>query len=119
MANSEILKDLPTLLSHLSEPQCSGLVELIKSNKSLFADVPSQTHLLKHIDVGVSIQMKQHPYRVKQQVEYMVQHNIAEPSNSAWSSPCLLADEANGEDRICTNFCQVSDKFCRFEITFF
>lgn len=38
----------------------------------------------------------------------MVQHNIVEPSNSAWRSPCLLADKANGEDHFCTDFRKVN-----------
>lgn len=88
--------------------QCLDSIELIESNKTLFADVPSQTHLLtQDIDVGDSQPIKQHPYRVKpdkrrrlkKQVEYMVQHDIAEPSCSAWSSPCLLVGKANGGDR--------------------
>lgn len=115
LLNSEILKDLPACFSHLPELQCSDLVELIESNRILFTDVPSQTNLLEHdIDVGDSQPIKQHPYRLspdkrcrlKQQVEYMVQHDIAEPSCSAWSSPCLLA---NGEDRFCTDFRKVND----------
>ena len=53
LSNSGILKDLP--LSHLPELQCSDLVELIESNRIVFADVPSQTNLLKHDnDVGDS-----------------------------------------------------------------
>lgn len=39
----------------LAKPSClfvSDLVELIESNKRLFVDVPSQTHLFKH-DIGV------------------------------------------------------------------
>lgn len=117
LSNSEILNDLPTYLSRLPEPQqCIDLIELIEFNKSLFADVPSQTNLLQHdIDVGDSPPIKQHPYRVnpdkrrrlKQQVEYMMQHNIAEPSNSAWSSPCLLV-KTNGEDRFCTDFRKIN-----------
>ena len=38
-----------------------------------------------------------------------MQHDIAEPSCSAWSSPCLLANKANGEDRFCTDFRKVND----------
>lgn len=92
------------------------LVQLNESNKTLFADVPSQKHLLKHdIDVDDLWPIKQHLYCVnpdkhcciKQQVEYMVQHGIVEPSCNAWSSPCLLADKANGEDRFCTDFRKV------------
>lgn len=52
LPNSEILQNLPPRLSHLSESQRSNLVELIEAGKTLFSDVPSQTHLLKHdIDV--------------------------------------------------------------------
>lgn len=68
--------------------------ELIESNEALFADVPSQTHLLKHdIDVGDSQPIKQHPYHVntdkrhhhKKQMEDMVQPDITEASSSPWS----------------------------------
>ena len=53
LLNSEILKNVPSHLSHLPELECSDLVELIESNQISFADVPSQTNLLKHdIDVG-------------------------------------------------------------------
>lgn len=52
-------------MTHLSLPQCSDLVELIESNKSLFADAPSQAHLLKHdIDVEDLPPSKQHLYNV-------------------------------------------------------
>lgn len=79
--NSEVFKDqiIPAHLSHLPELQCSDLVELIKLNRMLFADVLSQTQMLKHdIDVG---SFKQHPYQLcldklclMKQVKYMVQH---------------------------------------------
>ena len=105
---------LPTRFSHLSDVQSSDLIEY---NKTLFADVPSRTHLLTHdIDVGDSQPNKQHPcrvkpdkrHRLKKKVEYMVQHDIAEPSCSAWSSPCLLVDKANGENCFCTDFRKVN-----------
>ena len=46
LSNSEIMKDLLARLSHLPELQCSDLVELIESNRILFADVPSQINLI-------------------------------------------------------------------------
>ena len=97
--------------------QCSDLMKLIESNKTLFTDVPSQAHLLtQDIDVGDSQPIKQHPYRgnpdkhrrLKKQVEYMVQHDIAEPSCSAWSLPCLLVGKANCGDCYCTDFQKVN-----------
>lgn len=69
------------------------------------------------VDVGDTLPIKQHPYcvnpekrsRLKQQVQYMLDHNIAEPSWSAWSSPCLLAIKTNGDDRFCTDFRKVNN----------
>lgn len=98
LPNSEILRDLPAHLSHLSELECSDLVELIESNKELFDDVPTQTHLLKHnIDGSDSKPIKQHPYfanpdkcrHLKRQVDYLVQHGITGASCTTWSSLCF------------------------------
>ncbi|KAK0143293.1 Pro-Pol polyprotein [Merluccius polli] len=51
--NSDTLKQLPKLLQHLSEDKCAELVSLVHEFPMLFADTPTQTHLLKHdIDVG-------------------------------------------------------------------
>lgn len=46
--------------------------------------------------------------RLQNQVDYMLAHGIAEPSNSSWSSPCLLADKSDGSDRFCTDFRKVN-----------
>lgn len=60
----------------------------------LFSDVPTQTHVLEHdIDVGSSSPIKQHAYRVnldkrarlQQQVDYMLENGIEEPSCSVGS----------------------------------
>ena len=118
LSNSEALQTLDSCLSHLTESQRGDVVQLVGTNRSLFSDVPTQTCLLKHdIDVGGTKSIKQHPYRVnpekrrrlKKQVDYMLQHDIAEPSCSPWSSPCLLVLKANGEDRFCTDFRKVND----------
>lgn len=80
--------------------------------------MPSQTHVLQNdIDVGDNMPIKQHPYRVnpekrqrlRNQVNYMLSHGIAEPSISSWSSPCLLAIKSDGSDRFCTDFRKVSN----------
>lgn len=41
--------------------------------------------------------IKQHPYRVnpkkreamRKEIDYMLKHDLIEPSNSPWSSPCV------------------------------
>ncbi len=62
-------------------------------------DVPSCTAILQHdIDLGDSPPIKHHAYRVNsdkhhcfnREVEYILEHRIAEPSSSLWSSLCLL-----------------------------
>ena len=73
--------------------------------------------MLQHdIDVGDLPPIKQHPYRVKpnkhlhlqQQVTYMLENGIAEPSSSPWSSLCLLADKSDGSDWFCTDLRKVN-----------
>lgn len=44
--------------------------------------------------------------QMKKEVEYMLQHGIAEPACSSWASPCLLADKADGSD--CADFRKVN-----------
>lgn len=116
-ANSVALQNLPLLLSHLSGSEKADFANLIQSYGSLFGDVPSRTQVLSHdIDVGDARPIKQHPYRVnpdkrsrlKKQVDYMVQHGIAESSSSPWSSPCLLTIKVTGDDRFCTDFRKVN-----------
>lgn len=117
LSNTEALKSLDSRLAHLTASQRGDVFRLVESSESLFADVPSQTNVLSHdIDVEDNKPIKQHPYRVnpdkrcrlKTQVDYMLHHGIAEPSCSAWSSPCILVGKANGEDRFCTDFQKVN-----------
>ena len=56
--------------------------------------------------------MKQHPYRmnlVKQQilreeVQYLLDNDFIEPSQSEWSSPCILVPKPDGTFRMCTDY---------------
>lgn len=45
---------------------------------------------------------------LQEQVDYMVDNGIAEPSCSSWRSPCLLAHKSDGSDQFCTDFRKVS-----------
>ena len=117
LTNSEMLSKLPEFLSYLPPGESGDIQKLIHEFENLFGDVPSQTHVLEHdIDVGTSPPIKQHPYRVnprkrahlQREVEYMLEHNIAEPSASAWSSPCLLVGKSDGSLRFCTDYRRVN-----------
>lgn len=101
LGNSEILKNLDGYLSHL------GPVEYF------FSDVPLETTILEHdIDIGDAKPIKWHAYRVnpekrvllKCEVDYMIEHGIAEPSNGSWSSPCILVPKADKSQRFCSDF---------------
>lgn len=83
----------------------------------LFSDVPGRTSMIKHdIDVGNCPPIKQHPYHVnpqnreimRQEVEYLLKHGLATPSQSPLSSPCLLVPKQDSTFRFCTDYCKVN-----------
>ena len=119
LQNSQILNDLGTKLSHLPLVQRKELAEVITQYREVFPDVPSKTNLIEHdVDVGDSAPIKQHPYRVSpmkkelldKEVQYMLENDIIEESQSNWSSPCILVPKHDGGFRFCTDFRKVNDK---------
>ena len=119
LQNSQILNDLGTKLSHLPSVQRKELAEVITQYREVFPNVPSKTNLIEHdVDVGDSAPIKQHPYRVSpmkkelldKEVQYMLENDIIEESQSNWSSPCILVPEHDGGFRFCTDFRKVNDK---------
>ena len=68
------------------------------------------------VDVGNASPCKQHPYRVNPQkllhlqkeIEYMLENELIEPSDSEWSSPCILVPKPDGSFRFCTDFCKLN-----------
>ena len=119
LQNSQILNDLGTKLSHLPLVQRKELAEVITQYREVFPDVPSKTNLIEHdVDVGDSAPIKQHPYRVSpmkkelldKEVQYMLENDIIEESQSNWSSPCILVPKRDGGFRFCTDFRKINDK---------
>lgn len=117
LRNSEIMLDLNSFLSHLSDSDRGDLITLILSYTNLFSDVPLRTTVIAHdIDVGDPRPIKQHAYRanplkrlqLQKEVRFMVDNGIAEPSFSPWSSPCLLVPKPDGTSRFCTDFRKVN-----------
>ena len=117
LQNSEILKNLPRFLAHLSDSRAKDVQGLIEWCPELFSDVPSQTNVLSHdINVGDHPSIKQHAYRLNptkravmnSEVQYLVDHGLAEPSSSAWSSPCILVPKPDGTFRFCTDYRKVN-----------
>ena len=60
--------------------------------------------------------IKQHPYRtnpvklqqLRNEIEYMLAHDLIEPSQSSSSSPCILVPKGDGTYRFCTDFRKVN-----------
>ena len=44
------------------------------------------------------------------EVQYMLENDIIEESQSNWSSPCILVPKHDGGFRFCTDFRKVNDK---------
>ncbi|TKS65422.1 Retrovirus-related Pol polyprotein from transposon opus [Collichthys lucidus] len=117
LSNSDFMSNVEQHLSYLSPAQQQDVLDLIAAYPTLYGDVPSRTHVLEHdIDVSNHTPIKQHAYRcpydkrklMKKEVAYLVEHGLARPSCSPWSSPCLLAPKSDGTPRFCTDFRRVN-----------
>lgn len=115
--NSEMLVNLPSLLPHLSRDQTRDILQVVRDCSCLFGDVPTRTTVLEHdIDVSGAVPIKQHPYRInavkrsimKQEILYLLEHNLARPSSSPWSSPCILVPKPDSTFRFCTDYRKVN-----------
>jgi transposase InsO family protein len=113
LENSQILKNLDQKLLHLCTTQREQLKELINENKTLFPDVPTRTNKIFHdVDIGDAIPIKQYPYRMnpvkkeylQKEIEYLLENDFIEPSNSSWSSPCVLVPKPDKTFRMCTDY---------------
>ena len=118
LQNSDILHDLDQKLSHLDPDKKHELKQLILEYEHLFPDIPSRTDKIYH-DVDIiegAKPVKQHPYRLhperqqylRKEVKYLLDNDIIEPSQSEWSSPCILVPKSDGTFRMCTDYRKVN-----------
>ena len=117
MNNSEWIRNIDKKVQHLSASQRNDIKQLIHEFQDIFPDSPPKTSWIKHdVDVGDVRPIKQHPYRVNpvkdpamsKEVDYMLKHDIIEPSSSSWSSPCILVAKPDGSNRFVTDFKRVN-----------
>ena len=117
LQNSDILKDLDKKLSHLDQTQSDELQMLILEYKHLFPDIPTRTDQIYHdVDIGGSKPIKQHPcrmnliklQRLREEIQYLLDNDFIEPSQSNWSSPCILVPKPDGTFRMCTDYRKVN-----------
>ena len=117
LKNSDVLVHIDDKLIHLTETQRDDVKGVLDEYPQLFSDVPSRTDVVEHdVDVGDTVPIKQSPYRTNptktkhmdSEIEYMLQNGIVEPSNSAWSSPCILVPKPDKTNRFCTDYRKVN-----------
>ena len=117
LQNSDVLSNLDDKLNHLSEQQRAQVTSLLHDYSHLFSDNPTKTTLIYHdVDVGNASPIKQNPYRMnpikmkhlRDEIAYMLEHDIIEPSDSEWSSPCILVPKPDGSFRFCTDYRKVN-----------
>ena len=113
LKNSEILAKIEEKMRHLDTMQKDELSQLITEYSDLFPDVPTKTTAVYHdVEIGDALPIKQHPYRVnplkldamREEINYMLENDIIEPSNSDFSSPSMLVSKPDGTYRFVTNF---------------
>ena len=117
LENSDILRNLNNKLSHLEPSQQEELKQLIDEYEHLFPDIPTRTDKIHHdVIVEDSKPIKQHPYRMnplkqkylQDEVKYLLENDFIEPSQSNYSSPCILVPKSNGTYKMCTDYRKVN-----------
>ena len=117
LLNSDICKDLDQKLSHLDQTQRDELKMLIFVYEPSFSDIPTRTDQIYHdVDIEVSKPIKQHPYRMnpmklqnlREEVHYLLDNDFIDPSQSDWSSPCILVPKPDGTFCMCTDYRKVN-----------
>ena len=117
LENFDILRNLNSKLSHLEPSQQEELKQLIHEYEHLFPDIPTRTDKIYHdVIVEDSKPIKQHPYRMnplkqkhlQDEVKYLLENDFIEPSQSNYSSPCILVPKSNGIYRMCTDYHKVN-----------
>ena len=117
LENSDILRNLNNKLFHLEPSQQEELKQLIHEYEHLFPDIPTRTDKIYHdVIVEDSKPIKQHPYRMnplkqkylQDEVKYLLENDFIEPSQSNYSSPCILVLKSNGTYRMCTDYHKVN-----------
>ena len=92
--------------------------ELILEYEHLFPDIPTRTDKIYHdVILEDTKPIKQHPYRMnpmkqqclKEEVTYLLENDFIEPSQSNYSSPCILVPKQNGTYRMCTDYRKVNN----------
>ena len=113
-SNSDIIQDLSKYISHLHPDQAKEVSSVLLRYSDVLADKPGHCTIISHDVVLIpgTNPIRLPPYRVPQQkrdkmkkeVDYLLDNNLAVPSCSPWASPCLLVPKEDGQLRLCTDY---------------
>ncbi|XP_030839510.1 uncharacterized protein LOC763830 [Strongylocentrotus purpuratus] len=115
--NSQVMANPAEVLGHLSEQEQHDVIEILCEYPAVCTDKLGCTLRTVHdVDVGDSLPIKQHPYRlnprkkhqVQTELQYMLDCGIVEPSQSCWSSPVVLVPKPDGSQRFCIDYRKVN-----------
>ena len=79
----------------------------------LFPDNQTRTDQICHdVHIEGSKPIKQHPYRLnsmklqclRKEIQYFLDKDFIEPSQSDWSSPCILTPKPDGTFCLCIDY---------------
>ena len=117
-ANSEILHQLPMFLAHLNATQIEEVSSVLSNHLEVLSDSPGHCAIMCHDVVLMpgTTPIRQPPYRLphykrdkmKKEVDYLLEHDLAVPSSSPWASPCLLVPKEDGQLRLCIDYRRVN-----------
>ncbi|XP_068229856.1 uncharacterized protein [Palaemon carinicauda] len=122
--NSQILKSLPSYFTGIPSFQRKLLSQLLSRFHDVCSDSLQRSQTIQHdivIESGVT-PIRQTYYRMvgkkldslKQEVQYLLDNDLAEPSTSPWASPCLLVPKPNNQLRLCTDYRKLNKVTVRF-----
>ncbi|KAK4312820.1 hypothetical protein Pmani_015831 [Petrolisthes manimaculis] len=117
--NQHVLSNIQDHLSYLPEAKTNDVVSILKEVPDVTADIPgSCDHTLHDVQlVSEEVQpIRQRAFRLnpekttimKKEVDFLLEHGLAEPSNSPWASPSLLVPKPDGTFRLCVDYRKVN-----------
>ncbi|XP_068239972.1 uncharacterized protein [Palaemon carinicauda] len=104
--------------SRTAHPPCIDVFEDFKMTGTItLNNVEYPVNILRDTGSAQSIMLNTSPYRLsperrkvmRDEVNFLLEHGLAEHSCSPWGSPCLLAPKPGGRFRLCTDYRKLND----------
>ncbi|KAK3891581.1 hypothetical protein Pcinc_004528 [Petrolisthes cinctipes] len=122
--NSHLLSNFQYHCSELENSFCKDIKSLLSKYPEITADRPGLCTIISH-DISLTEECKAPirlaPYKLnpaktailKQEVQYLLDYHLAEPSISPWAAPCLLVPKPDHSYRMCTDYRKLNEVTAR------